>query len=94
MLSKEEAKYIAHLSRIHLEDDEVEHLTKDLTGILKYIDKLKELNVDKVKPTSHVLPLKNVFRKDEIRPSLKQKDAMQIAVDKHEGSFKVPQVID
>ncbi len=94
MLSKEDVRYIAHLSRIHLQDQEVERLTKELEGILHYIEKLQKLNVEGVKPTSHVLPLKNVYREDVLRPSLKQSEVMDISVVNQKGSFKVPQVIE
>ena len=94
MLSKDEVKNIAHLARIHLREEEVVRLTKDLESILHYVAKLKKLDVKNVKPTSHVLPLKNVYREDTIRPSLKQDEVTGIAVAHHKGSFKVPQVIE
>lgn len=94
MLSENDVKYIAHLARIHLREDEINRLTKDLEGILHYVTKLEKLDVKEVKPTSHVLPLKNVYREDKVRPSLKQSEAMGIAVSSHNGSFKVPRVIE
>lgn len=94
MLSKDEVRYIAHLSRVNLEDHEAERLTKDLEHILQYIEKLKELDVTDVKPTSHVLPLQNVYREDNVRPSLSQEEVMKISIVNHKGSFKVPQVIE
>ena len=94
MLSKDIVRHIAHLARIHLEDHEVTPLTKDLESILHYVKKLEKLDVKNVKPTSHVLPLQNVFREDVVRPSLKQEDVMKISVSNHKGSFKVPQVIE
>jgi len=94
MLSEKLVREIAHLSRIHLNDNEVKRLTKELEGILHYVEKLQKLSVDKTAPTSHVLPLKNVFREDAVKPSLPQSEAIKIAVSKHRGSFKVPQVIE
>jgi len=94
MISKDDVRYVAHLSRIHLQNQEVDHLAKDLEKILGYIEKLKEPDITNIKATSHVLPLKNVFRDDVVRPSLKQEDVMNIAVSHHNGSFKVPQVIE
>ena len=94
MFSQDTVKYIAHLSRIHLNDDEIKRLGKNLEDILQYIDKLKKLDIRDIQPTSHVLPLKNVFREDKVRPSLLQKEVMDIAITPHEGSFKVPQVIE
>ncbi|MDP8266716.1 MAG: Asp-tRNA(Asn)/Glu-tRNA(Gln) amidotransferase subunit GatC [Candidatus Aceula meridiana] len=94
MITKKDVQYIAHLSRIHLAENEAESLTKNLEGILTYIEKLKKLDVADVKPTSHVLPLENVFREDVVRESLSQNDVMNMAVEKNKGSFKVPQVIE
>ena len=94
MISKDDVRYVAHLSRIHLQDNEVDHLAQDLEKILDYIEKLKEPDITDVKPTSHVLPLKNVFREDTVRPSLKQEDVQKLAVSFKDGSFKVPLVIE
>jgi len=94
MITKKDVQYIAHLSRIHLSDSEIEKLTITLEDILGYIAKLNKLDVSKVKPTSHVLPLQNVFRKDLPRPSLQQADVIKIAPGHDKGSFKVPQVIE
>ena len=94
MISKDDVKYIASLSRIHLRDEEVEHLTKDLSGILDYITKLESLDTSNTEPTSHVLPLKNVYREDKVKPSLTQEQSTSFAVQKHEGFFKVPKVIE
>ena len=94
MLTKEEAVYVANLARIHLESSEAESLTKTLGNILQYIEKLSKLDVSKVKPTSHVLPLKNVYREDHVKPSLKRDDVLKIAVAHANGGFKVPQVIE
>ena len=94
MLSKEEVRYISSLSRIHLEEGEVEYLTRNLADILQYIDKLKKLDVSKIPPTTHVLPLKNVYRADQLKPSLPMQDAVKISPHAYKGFFKVPQVIE
>ena len=94
MLSKDEVLYVASLSRIHLEKEEVEELTKTLGDILQYVEKLEKLDVTQINPTSHVLPLKNVTREDKIKPSLKLEEVLKIAVSRANGSFKVPQIIE
>ncbi len=94
MISKEDVKHIASLARIHLQDSEITALTKNLEAILQYVDQLSKLDVSKVEPTTHVAPLKNVVRPDVVKPSLKTAAAMEIAVEQHEGSFKVPKVIE
>ena len=94
MISEKDVKYVAELARIHLKDEEIDRLTKDLENILDYIKKLNTLDVAGIQPTSHVLPLKNVHRKDKVRPSLTQQEALKISVEQQEGAFKVPKVIE
>jgi len=94
MITPEDIKKVASLSRIHLSDNELAHLTKDMEKILDYVNKLKKLDVSGVQPTSHVLELKNVYREDTVEPPLAQKDALAIAVEKEKGQFKVPLVIE
>ena len=93
-ISEKDVEYIASLSRIHLQKDEVTSLKKELEQILHYVAKLEKLDISKVAPTSHVLPLKNVYREDKVRPSLQQEEALKISVEQHNGSFKVPRVIE
>lgn len=94
MISEKDVRYIASLSRIHLREEEIEKLTKDLESILTYVKKLEKLDITHVNPTSHVLPLKNVYREDTITPSLQQSEALRISVENFNGSFKVPKVIE
>lgn len=94
MITKKDVEYIAGLARIHLKDDEIAKLTTNLEGILGYVEKLEKLDVTGVEPTSHALPLQNVFREDIVRPSLSQDNALKIAPQKHDGAFKVPQIIE
>ena len=94
MLSKEEVRTIAGLARIHLEEAEVEHLRRNLEDILRYIDQLKKLDVNGIAPTTHVLPLKNVYRNDKMKPSFLQPAALKISQHQYRGFFKVPQVIE
>ena len=93
-VTKEDVQYIAALSRIHLENNELELLTKDLGGILDYIKKLEKLDVAKVAPTSHVFPLKNVYREDIVCPSFSQEESLKISIAQENGAFKVPRIIE
>ena len=94
MISEDDVKHVAGLSRIHLRDEEVPKLTKNLEDILEYVNKLEKLDISQVEPTSHVIPMANVDRPDEVKPSLSQDESLSIAVDKASGSFKVPKVIE
>lgn len=94
MISDKDVQHIAHLSRINLTAEESRQLTKDLEGILQYVDKLQKLNVDTIAPTTHVLPLKNVFREDTIQDSLAPQHIRTLGPYMADGFFKVPQVIE
>jgi aspartyl-tRNA(Asn)/glutamyl-tRNA(Gln) amidotransferase subunit C len=87
-------KYVAHLARLHLTPDEETKLGAQLGGILGYIEKLKELDVTGVEPTAHAVPMVNVTRADEIRPSLPHDDALRNAPAKANGLFMVPKIVE
>ena len=94
MISEEHARYIASLACIYLQDNEAKALAKDLEGILGYVEQLKEVDADEVEPTTHVLPLKNVMRSDEVKPSLNREKLWESAVAHAKGCFQVPKVIE
>ena len=93
-ISPKDVQYIAALARIHVPQEKLEGFTKDLRDIVKYVEKLQELNVDNVKPTSHAVPVGNVLRPDVVKPSFTNAEALSIAVEAKDGSFKVPLVIE
>jgi len=94
MISEEDVKKVAKLARIHLSDEETKQHTKHLEAILEYVEKLNELDVTNVKPTSHAVSVENVYHEDIVEPSLTEKDIAQMAVDYKDGAFKVPKVIE
>jgi aspartyl-tRNA(Asn)/glutamyl-tRNA(Gln) amidotransferase subunit C len=87
-------KYVAHLARLALTPDEEKKLGAQLGGILGYIEKLKELDVSAVEPTAHAVPMVNVIRADELRPSLPHDDALRNAPAKANGLFIVPKIVE
>ncbi|MGA2802007.1 MAG: Asp-tRNA(Asn)/Glu-tRNA(Gln) amidotransferase subunit GatC [Verrucomicrobiota bacterium] len=89
-----DVKYVAHLARLALTPDEEKKLTNQLGNILGYIEKLKELDVANVEPTAHAVPMVNVMRPDEVRPSLPHDDAMRNAPAKANGLFIVPKIVE
>lgn len=92
-VSKDEVKYIASLAKLEFEESELEEFTKEFNQILNYIDKLNELDTEKIEPLSHPIEKKNVFREDEHKPSIDRETALKNAPDKNEEFFKVPKVI-
>ncbi len=93
-ISKEDVKYIAALARIDLPEDKLEGFAKGLGDIMQYVEQLQKLDVANVKPTSHAVPVGNVLRPDVIKQSLTNQEALTIAVEAKDGSFKVPLVIE
>ena len=93
-ISPKDVQYIAALARIHVPQEKLEGFTKNLADIVKYVEQLQELNVDNVKPTSHAVPVGNVLRPDVVKPSLTNQEALGLAVEAKNGSFKVPLVIE
>jgi aspartyl-tRNA(Asn)/glutamyl-tRNA(Gln) amidotransferase subunit C len=82
------------LARISLSPGEEKKLAAQLGNILDYIEKLKELDVTKVEPTAHAVPLVNVTRADEISPSLPHDEAMRNAPKQASGLFIVPKIVE
>jgi aspartyl-tRNA(Asn)/glutamyl-tRNA(Gln) amidotransferase subunit C len=93
-ITMQDVEHVARLARLELTPEEKEKFTGQLNAILKYMDKLNELNTDGVEPTSHVLPLVNVMREDEPRPSWPIEQVLKNAPDEEDGQFKVPAVLD
>ena len=89
-----DVKYVAHLARIALTPAEEKKLAAQLGGILGYIEKLKELDVANVEPTAHAVPMINVTRADERRPSLPHQDALRNAPAQANGLFIVPKIVE
>lgn len=93
-ITKQDVEHVANLARLELTDEEKELFTEQLGAVLKYMDKLNELDTDQIEPTSHILPLVNVMREDEIRSSLPIELVMKNAPDEEDRQFKVPVVIE
>ncbi len=85
---------MAFLARLELSETETLRLTTDLNGILSQFERLQELSTAGVPPTSHSLPLQNVFRDDAVRPSLSREAATANAPEKRDGNFIVPQIME
>ena len=89
-----EIDHVALLARLKLSDSEKNLFSRQLDSIITYIDKLNELDTTNVTPTAHLLPIKNVFREDELKDSLERDKALQNAPDRSDGFFRVPRIIE
>jgi len=89
-----DVKYVAHLARLALTSEEEKSLGAQLDSILGYIEKLRELDVSGVEPTAHAVPMVNVTRADEIRPSLTHEEALRNAPRQANGLFIVPKIVE
>jgi aspartyl-tRNA(Asn)/glutamyl-tRNA(Gln) amidotransferase subunit C len=90
VLERDQVLHVAGLARLRLSDAEVEKMAGELSGILDHVDRIGELDLDDVEPTSHVVELENVLRADEPRPSWPREVVLEQAPDPVEGAFRVP----
>ena len=89
-----DVKYVAHLARLALTPEEEQKMAAQLSSVLGYIEKLKEVDVSSVEPTAHAFPLVNVTRPDETRASLSNDEALRNAPSKANGLFIVPKIVE
>jgi len=92
-LTPETVRQVARLARLTLSEAEVELLTRQLNDILKYVEKLNELDTTDIPPMAHVLELNNALREDEVTGSLPLEEALANAPDRQRHSFAVPKII-
>jgi aspartyl-tRNA(Asn)/glutamyl-tRNA(Gln) amidotransferase subunit C len=85
---------VARLARLELSEDEMETFGNQLEQILTYMEQLNRLDTTGVEPTSHAIPIYNIFREDEVKSSLAQEEVLGIAPEQEEGHFKVPKIIE
>jgi len=88
-----DVEHIARLAKLEFNEDEKVEFTKQFNEILAFMEKLNELDTSNVEPLSHVIELQNVFREDEVKPSVASEEALKNAPAKNENFFKVPKVI-
>jgi aspartyl-tRNA(Asn)/glutamyl-tRNA(Gln) amidotransferase subunit C len=85
---------VARLARLELSEEEMATFGNQLEQILTYMEQLNRLDTTGVEPTSHAIPIHNVFREDESRPSFPQEEVLSISPDQENGHFKVPRIIE
>jgi aspartyl-tRNA(Asn)/glutamyl-tRNA(Gln) amidotransferase subunit C len=92
-ISLDEVRHIAGLARLELTSEDEVRMTEQMNNILSYVDKLNELDTSNIQPTTHATQLENVFRDDEVMPSLDRTLALENAPESDGVSFIVPKVI-
>lgn len=90
MIDRDEVLHVARLARLALDDEEVERMARELSAVLDHVERIDELDLEGVAPTSHVVEIENALRPDEPRPSLPREVALSGAPDVAAGGFRVP----
>jgi aspartyl-tRNA(Asn)/glutamyl-tRNA(Gln) amidotransferase subunit C len=90
VIDREQVLHVARLARLRLSEQEVERMSRELSSILDHVDRMSQLDLDGVEPTSHVVELENVLRPDKPRPSWPRERILASAPDPAEGAFRVP----
>src|SRR2546430_302101 len=93
-ITRDEVAHLARLSRLALREDELDHLATQLDEIISAVARVQEVAADDIPPSSHALPLTNVFRADEPRPCLAPEQALSGAPAAEDQRFKVPRILD
>lgn len=92
-ITKEEVAHIVSLAHLHVTEAEQEELHRHLESLLEAAAKVKEVDTEGVEPMYRPLPLQNIMRPDENRPSLPQEKVLQNAPEEQNGYFRVPRIL-
>lgn len=92
-ISREEVAHLARLARLAVTEDELDKFAGQLDVILQSVARVGEVAAEDIPPTSHAVPLRNVFRADEPRPGLTQHQALAGAPAVEDGRFRVPRIL-
>jgi aspartyl-tRNA(Asn)/glutamyl-tRNA(Gln) amidotransferase subunit C len=90
MLDRSQVLHVARLARLELSDEEVEKMSAELSHVLDHIEKIRELDLQDVPPTSHVVEVTDALRPDEPKPCLPHEVVLAAAPEPLEGGFGVP----
>lgn len=93
-VSREVVEHVSTLARLALSDDEISRLQKEMGRILEHADRLQAVDTDDIQGTSHVIPMTNVYREDEVGQSLTPEEVVANAPDAAEEFFKVPRIVE
>ncbi len=93
-MSEFNLRQVARLARLHFKDEELKVFESQIQNILQFVEKLKEVKVDGVEPTSHAIAMSNVFREDKVIPSLPIEKVLEKAPAPKGRFFEVPKIIE
>lgn len=93
-IQEEQVKHVANLARLAITDEEAKMFTEQLDAIITFAEQLNELDTTGVKPTTHVLDMKNVLREDKATKGLPIEDVLKNAPDHEDGQIRVPSIIE
>jgi len=93
-ISREEVAHLARLSRLAVTEQELDQFAGQLDVILQSVARIGDVAAEDIPPTSHSVPLTNIYRDDVVQPSLTQEQALSGAPDSAEGRFRVPRILD
>jgi len=91
---KMDIEKVAKLARLELSEEEKKTFGNQMEQILAYMEQLNRLDTTGVEPTSHAIPMVNVFREDEVKRSVSREEILEISPDQGDGHFKVPRIIE
>lgn len=92
-LTRADVEKVALLGRLLLSEQELDTMTSQLTRVVGYVEQLSEVNTDGVQPMAHAVEMQNVFRDDELRPSLPREAALANAPKRDSECYRVPAVL-
>ena len=92
-ISKDTVRNLAKLAKLNLTDRQIDKYSQDLTAVVGYMEEIKNIDVSQVSETSRVTEEENIFREDEVKPSLSQKEALKNSNNTHNDYFLVPQIL-
>ena len=93
-ITKEQVNHIAHLSRLEIQEDEVDGYIEKLEKVVDLFNELNSVDTENIKPTYHVLDLVNVFREDVAQEGMKREEVLKNSKETEAGQFKVPTIIE
>lgn len=93
-LTREQVEHVAYLARLGLSEAEKDRLTEQLSGILEHVERLNQVDTDHISPTAMVIPLENVMRDDEARPSRSLEDVLANAPRREGAFFRVRAILE